>query len=286
MESPHLVRPIDYFLQQDGIYFQMLYEGLLDEFAQPSLLDDIVYVEENKTMCNTLLQLDTICHYLDRPLNSQMLEEICFMVLFTLAQLQERHGFMHLDLKATNILISVEKDSSIRWLHYVIQGKDYFLPYRGFHTRLCDFGCSCVFHLYGTDRVILPSDYDKGVGETINFHGKWQPGYDMHFFLPQLWHLADQWKMETPDLIKEAISRWSLAINPTTHRPKDPICSLTALEMLEDLRWTTHRPQGNDLAVCHMGQVDRRPPDLSTRANQTTEVQGKPPKRSLVAIPP
>ncbi len=270
MASAHLVRPVDFFVQQDGLYFQMVFEGMVADQMAPCLLDPISRTHEGSLLGNNLLHLDAVCDAIACPLTSQLLEEICFMVLFTLACLQETHGFMHLDLKASNVLISLEPSTHYRWLHYQVAGRDFYLPFRGFQTRLCDFGCSSVMNLYGRGKQILLKDYSQGLGKLINFDGTWQPGYDMHFFFPQLWALCDQWGIEVPSLILTAISKWSLAVDPTNHRPKNPLCPLSALEMLDRLAWPRRflaQPKDQEEeTVRAMGQVVRhQPSNLQTK---------------------
>lgn len=152
---------------------------LLMERVASYTLDDIIYEVCRGTkdlVCATVLTKETVVN-------------LVFQTLFVLSVLQKTCNFKHHDLHTNNVFIKeIDENTEFRgtrlrdvqFLHYHLDGHDYFLPNCGLLVKIGDFGMSSL-DLHGMR--LQRSDMDS-FNDNVRKWGTWssefvhEEGYD------------------------------------------------------------------------------------------------------------
>lgn len=189
---------------------------------------------------------------------SEVIADIVVTVLFTLGQLQDAFGIVHHDVSLENVwckslcaaddavagadaptaqhppyLFQGRDLCAVRWFAYRFRGAaTFWVPNRGVLLKLGDAGNAIATRLPlvdGRARTIAHDILQRSLRSSQGIewrrtHGitaDMKPGYDAHYFLPQLAELAKAWRVAEPPELARLHRRYSMPVSSETERPRE-----------------------------------------------------------------
>jgi serine/threonine protein kinase len=245
--TPHFVRQLCFFSCEERCY-------LVYEFCG--------YRLRNQTYRSiTLYQLPRV---LRSPPSEQVVMELLFAILHSLWVAQRCYGQVHYDLKPDNIFIqpitSVSEFagvrlSNIQYFGYCLgdaagQRYCYYMPNRGYLVKLGDYGTAVSTRVKrddGREIAVMPAAVWNGnerLRSAFGISREFQPGYDAHFFLPQLVKLCATWGVAAPEALLRLVRDNGCHVQEKTCRPSEPVLAKTPCQLIMETDWSEHLRSG------------------------------------------
>ncbi len=241
--TPHFVRQMCFFSCQDRCF-------LVYEFCGYRL-------RNGNHRSITLLQIPKI---LKTPISEAIVMELLFVILHALWIAQRQHGQIHYDLKPDNLFVqpitSVSEFNGTRldqvsYFGYCLSDIDgsrycYYLPNRGYLLKMGDYGTmvSCDVQREDGRRIeIMPNavfNNSEKLRSAFGIKREFQPGYDAHFFMPQLAKLCHTWNLAIPLGLSQLIEQNCCQVESKTGRPVLPVLDKTPYDLIMETDWTPY----------------------------------------------
>jgi serine/threonine protein kinase len=100
--------------------------------------------ESNVYMIHEVANYGTLTKWISHYRSTKEILSMTFQVFAGLLCMERQFGMIHGDLHADNILVMSSRERRETYIEYIIDGKSYYVPTKGYYFLIADFGRALI----------------------------------------------------------------------------------------------------------------------------------------------